>query len=399
MKKIIYILLFSILLIPNIIFASTKEINMYLFYGEECPHCKQLKEFLNEYLEDKPNITLHQFEIWHNEENIDKLYGVMDILKDPNGGLPYLVIGNNAIVGYADEITNNKIKNTVNYYENIEYKDEVGIYLELVEEQEEVLPEVKYEETIDEISAPKRLKSIVKNSPLIFSAMIIGLVDGFNPCAMWILLLLISLLLTIKESKRRWILGIAFLLATAGVYFVFLLSWVNFSVFLNGIEYINLAIASLAIILGILSLAKFVKSLFKDTGCEVVDKKKRKKLITSIQKIVKEKSFFLAVIGIMILAVAVNIIELFCSLGLPAMFAQVLALNDTTSTMRIIYCLVYVLFFILDDALVFFISMKSLEIKAISNRFSKYSSLIGGLLMIAIGFLMLYKPEWLMLSF
>ncbi len=399
MKKIIYIILFSVLLIPNIIFASGKEINMYLFYGEECPHCKQLKEFLNDYLDEKPNIKLHQYEIWHNEDNRNKLYGVMEILKDPNGGLPYLVIGNNAIVGYADDITNNKIKNTVNYYENIEFKDQVGIYLGIVEETEEELPEVKYEETIENISAPKRLKSIVKNSPLILSAMLIGLVDGFNPCAMWILLLLISLLFTVKDNKRRWILGIAFLLATAGVYFVFLLSWVNFSVFLNGIEYINLAIASTAIILGILSLAKFVKSLLRDTGCEVIDKKKRKKLITSVTKIVKEKPFFLAVIGIMLLAVTVNIVELFCSLGLPAMFAQVLALNDTTSTMRIIYCLVYVLFFILDDALVFFISMKSLEIKAISNKFGKYSSLIGGILMIIIGFLMLYKPEWLMLNF
>ena len=372
---------------------------MYLFYGEGCPHCKQLKEFLNEYLDEKPNITLYQYEIWHNEDNRNKLYGVMDILNDPNGGLPYLVIGNNAIVGYSDGITDKKIKNTVNFYQNMEFKDETGIYLGLVEEEKEVLPEVKYEETIEDLAVPNRLKTIVKNSPLILSSMLIGLVDGFNPCAMWILLLLISLLLSVKDNKRRWILGIAFLFATAVVYFLFLISWVNFSVFLNGIEYINLAIASVAIILGILSLAKFVKSLFKDDGCEVIDKKKRKKLITSITKIVKEKSFFLAIIGIMMLAVTVNIVELFCSLGLPAMFAQVLAINDTTSTMRIIYCLVYVIFFILDDALVFFISMKTLEIKAISNKYGKYSSLIGGLLMIVIGFLMLYKPEWLMLNF
>ena len=399
MKKIIYIILFSILLIPNIIFALGKDINMYLFYGDGCPHCKQLKEFLNVYLDEKPNIRLYQYEIWHNEDNRNKLYGVMDILNDPNGGLPYLVIGNNAIVGYSDGITDKKIKNTVNFYENMEFKDEIGIYLGLVEEEKEVLPEVKYEETIEELAVPNRLKTIVKNSPLILSSMLIGLVDGFNPCAMWILLLLISLLLSVKDNKRRWILGIAFLFATAAVYFLFLISWVNFSVFLNEIEYINLAISSVAIILGILSLAKFVKSLFKDDGCEVIDKKKRKKLITSITKIVKEKSFFLAVIGIMMLAVTVNIVELFCSLGLPAMFAQVLALNDTTSTMRIIYCLVYVIFFILDDALVFFISMKTLEIKAISNKFGKYSSLIGGLLMITIGFLMLYKPEWLMLNF
>ena len=399
MKKIISIILFSILLIPNIIFASGKEINMYLFYGEGCPHCKGLKEFLNEYLDEKTNITLHQFEIWNDAENRNKLYEVMDILNDPNGGLPYLVIGNNAIVGYAEGITDKKIKNTVNYYENTEYKDEVGIYLKIVEEQEDVQENVKYEETIEDLAVPKRIKNIVKNSPLIISSMLIGLVDGFNPCAMWILLLLISLLLGVNDKKRRWILGIAFLITTAAVYFLFLISWVNLSVFLNKLEYINLAIASFAIILGILSVTKFIKSLLRDDGCEVVSKSNRKRIIKSITKIVKEKSFFLAILGIIALSVSVNIIELFCSLGLPAMFAQVLALNDTTSTMRIIYCLVYVLFFIIDDALVFFISMKTLEIKAISNKYGKYSSLIGGLLMIIIGFLMIYKPEWLMLNF
>ena len=399
MKKIISIILFSILLIPNIIFASGKEINMYLFYGEGCPHCKGLKEFLNEYLDEKTNITLHQFEIWNDAENRNKLYEVMDILNDPNGGLPYLVIGNNAIVGYAEGITDKKIKNTVNYYENTEYKDEVGIYLKIVEEQEDVQENVKYEETIEDLAVPKRIKNIVKNSPLIISSMLIGLVDGFNPCAMWILLLLISLLLGVNDKKRRWILGIAFLITTAAVYFLFLISWVNLSVFLNRLEYINLAIASFAIILGILSVTKFIKSLLRDDGCEVVSKSNRKRIIKSITKIVKEKSFFLAILGIIALSVSVNIIELFCSLGLPAMFAQVLALNDTTSTMRIIYCLVYVLFFIIDDALVFFISMKTLEIKAISNKYGKYSSLIGGLLMMIIGFLMIYKPEWLMLNF
>ena len=149
----------------------------------------------------------------------------MDILNDPNGGLPYLVIGNNAIVGYSDGITDKKIKNTVNFYENMEFKDETGIYLGLVEEEKEVLPEVKYEETIEDLAVPNRLKTIVKNSPLILSSMLIGLVDGFNPCAMWILLLLISLLLSVKDNKRRWILGIAFLFATAVVYFLFLISY------------------------------------------------------------------------------------------------------------------------------------------------------------------------------
>ena len=66
---------------------------------------------------------------------------------------------------------------------------------------------------------------------------------------------------------------------------------------------------------------------------------------------------------------------------------------------QIIYSIIYVIFFLIDDIIIFFIAMKTLEIKAISNKFGKYSHLIGGIIMLIIGFLMLYKPEWLMFNF
>lgn len=400
MKKIIYLIIMTILLIPNIIFAKEKELNLYLFYGEGCPHCKQLKIFLNEYLDENPNIKLYQYEVWNSEENREKFLDVMEITENRMGNIPYLVIGESVITGYGD-YTAGKIETYINYYQNMDFQDKVGEYLGVVEKQEETKTETQKppEETIDDLSLPLNLKEIAKESPLIVTTILVGLVDGFNPCAMWILLLLISMLITIKDKKRKWILGITFLLTTAVVYFLFLISWIELSVFISKLDYIKLAIATIAVILGILSVAKFVKSLFRDDGCEVVSKSNRKRIIKSITKIVKEKSFFLAVLGIIILAVSVNIVELLCSLGLPAAFAQVLAINNTTREMRIIYSLIYVLAFTLDDFLVFFISMKTLEIKAISNKYSKYSALIGGILMIVIGLLMLYKPEWLMLSF
>lgn len=401
MKKIIYVILFCLLLIPNILFAEEKELNLYLFYGENCPHCKQLKKFLNEYLEDKLNVKLYQYEVWNNSENRKLFTDVMEITEQRRGNVPYLVIGENAIVGYGGEYTDTKIKNNINYYLNMDFKDEVGIYLGVVEDtgEEIIQTATKPDETIDDLALPNNVKGIVKNSPLIISTILIGLVDGFNPCAMWILLLLISMLLGVKDKKRKWILGLTFLITTGVVYFLFLLSWINISLFINGLDFIKLAVATVAIILGILSISKFVKSLFKDEGCEVVDKKNRKRIIKAITRIVKEKSFPLAVLGIILLAVSVNVIELLCSLGLPAAYAQVLAINDVGPKMRILYSFIYVLFFIIDDLLVFFISMKTLELKAISNKYSKYASLISGLLMIIIGTLMLYKPEWLMMNF
>lgn len=396
MKKIIVTLtLIVLLLIPNMLNASEKEINAYLFWGEGCPHCKQEKEWFEEYLKNNKDVHLHKFEIYNSIENVKNLNEIQKMLGDEGSGIPYLVIGNNSIVGFSKDYTPEEIKNTINYYKNVPYKDKVGIKLGIVEDDGSEDTGAKY--TGDgNVNLPLFGKKDAKKISVLLSAGFIGLVDGFNPCAMWILIFLISMLLGMKNKKRMWALGITFLVSSAAVYFLFLLSWLNLSIFLNKILYIRVAISYIALVLGVVAIAKFF--LKKDDGCEVVDKKKRKKIIHAIEKIIKEKSFILALLGIVVLAAAVNIIELMCSLGLPVMFTQILAINDVSMPLQIVYSLIYVIFFLLDDLIVFIIAMKTLEIKAISNKFSKYSHLIGGIIMLIIGLLILYKPEWLMFN-
>ncbi len=403
MKKIIYTIIFLLLIFPTIVFGKEKELNIYLFYGDGCPHCAEEEAFLKEYLKDKDYIKLHKYEVWYDENNAKKYEDIHNLLEDRGSGIPYLIIGSNSITGYSSDITPERIKNTVNYYKNINYKDEVGIYLGVVDPNEAGNEnahmegdDTKYDES--EYDLPIIGKKDVKEFPIILSAILIGLVDGFNPCAMWILIFLISMLLGMKDKKRMWTLGITFLTASALVYFLFLVSWLNLAIFLNKIIYIRLGIAMVAIIFGVVSVLKFINRK-DDDGCEVVDTKNRKRIINAIKKIVKEKSFFLAILGIILLAVSVNIIELLCSLGLPVMFTQILAINNVGKGMSLIYSLIYVLFFLIDDIVVFIIAMKTLEIKAISNKFGKYSHLIGGIIMLIIGLLMIFKPEWLMFNF
>lgn len=403
MKKILYIIIFLVLFFPNMVFAEQKEMNIYLFYGDGCPHCAAEEKFLEGYLENKDYIKLHKYEIWYDKENAAKYQKVHEILNDKSSGIPYLIIGNNAITGYSDEGTPESIRNTLAYYRNFDYKDEVGICLGVVDENETGTvyvksdsENVKYETS--EFDIPLIGKKDAKEVPIILSAIVIGLVDGFNPCAMWILLFLISMLLGMKNKKRMWALGITFLVSSAAVYFLFLISWLNLAIFLNKIIYIRAAIAMVAVIFGVYSIIKFLNTKLDD-GCEVVDTKNRKRIINSIKKIVKEKSFVLALLGIVLLAASVNVIELLCSLGLPVMFTQILAANEISGGMQFVYSLIYVFFFLIDDIIIFIIAMKTLEIKAISNRYGKYAHLIGGIIMVIIGLLMILKPEWLMFNF
>lgn len=399
MKKKIYIFLFFLTFIPSVVFASEKDLNIYLFYGDGCPHCAAEEKFLNEYLKKEKNVKLHKYEIWYDKDNAIKYKEVNKILNDNSNSIPYLIIGNNTISGYTEDITDEEIKNTINFYKNKKYKDKVGIYLGVVDENKYGDENVKYDSK--EINIPVLGKVDAKKVSISLSAIVIGLVDGFNPCAMWILIFLISMLLGMKNKKRMWTLGITFLVSSALVYFLFLISWLNLAVFLNKIAYIRVAISMVAIIFGTYNILKFISSVFnkKDDGCEVVNSKNRKKIIKSINKIVKEKSFILALLGIVLLAISVNIIELLCSLGLPVMFSEILAINNISKTWQILYSLLYVFFFLIDDIVIFVVAMKTLQIKAISNKFGKYSHLIGGIIMLVIGLLMVTKPEWLMFNF
>ena len=100
--------------------------------------------------------------------------------------------------------------------------------------------------------------------------------------------------------------------------------------------------------------------------------------------------------GIIVLAFAVNLVELICSAGLPAVYTQVLALNEMAGWQYYLYISIYIFFFMLDDLLIFFIAMITLEMTGITTKYAKASRLVGGLIMLAIGLMLIFKPGWLM---
>ena len=159
------------------------------------------------------------------------------------------------------------------------------------------------------------------------------------------------------------------------------------------------AIAIFILVAGILNFRKYIKIRNEEAGCTVVDNKKRKKLITRIKKIMDSKTFLLSLIGIIALATSVNLIELACSLGFPLIFTEILSINNITGITKIIYLLIYIFFYMIDDMVVFAISMITVEATGITNKYNKLCTLISAIIMILIGLLLLLKPSWLMLNF
>ena len=393
MKKIKKILLIlCLLLIPittnalskdyndtvyKIVDKKTEEgkVNIYFFHRTSCPHCKKENKFLDEIEAKYKNINIYRYEVSSSSENSKYLKEVKTLFKEKSNGVPYTVIGDKTFLGY-NEYVGDKIEKTIQDYLEISKKTEK-------EKSTFDLP------VVGEVNAKEA------SIPLI--AIVLGLIDGFNPCAMWVLLFLINMFIDMKDKKKMFLLGYTFLFTSALVYF---LSMLGLSVVLNmaTIKWIQRVIALVALVAGILNIRTYIKTR-KDTGCHVIDDKKRKKMVKRVLKITKEESLIIALIGVIALAASVNLVELACSLGFPAIFSEILALNNITGALRIFYLLLYVLFYMIDDLIVFTIAVCTFSITAKSTKYTKYVNLIAGIIMILIGILLIFKPEWIMFNF
>ena len=405
MKKYIALLIILVsFIIPFKVKALSVEYKypekIYLFYGRECPHCEELMKYLDELLaKDKyKSVKLETYEVWHNKENDKKRIEVEKILGEEAAGVPYMIIGTNVIQGFASSMKS-EIRDIIDYYIDGNYYDPAGDYLHNTNTKS--LKKLHYEkENEEEYDVPILGKINAKNASLLLVSIIIGAVDGFNPCAMWILLFLLSLLISTKDRRKMWILGLTFILTSGVVYLLFMLSWLNVAKYTSSIIFVRYLIGIFALVFGSINLYRFIKGLKqKDVGCDVTDAAKKRKIMDKIRKILSENKLLFAIIGIMLLAISVNLIELLCSLGLPVMFTEILGLNDLSHFEYGIYMLVYILFFLADDLVIFIIAMKTLKLKGISNKYMKYSHLIGGLIMLITGLLMILKPAWLLFNF
>lgn len=397
MKRIFILFLAAFLFFG---FGSTIQaevpLTVYFFYGDGCPHCEKESKFLKSLKENYPEMEIQSFEVYLHRENALLLQNIGKALKTDVSGVPFLVIGDKHFIGYGEGITSLEIENQVkkciegSCYDPVAKIMQAGLEKEDGEKEDQ--NKNNSEEKIINLPFLGSVDALKFSLPVL--TVVMGLLDGFNPCAMWALLFLISLLLGMQNRRRMWALGAVFIIASAMVYFLFMAAWLNLILFLGFIVWVRAGIGILALGGGGYSLKKFF--IDKDSGCKVTGGEKRQKFFRRLKSTVNQNNFWIALVGIVILAFMVNLVELICSAGLPAVYTQVLALNNLSGWHYYLYILLYIFFFMIDDLFVFFVAMTTLEMTGVTTKYSRYSQLIGGAIMVIIGILLIFKPQWLM---
>lgn len=397
------ILLLGLYIKSSVINVNAESINskitIYDFTKKGCSNCKNSKLFLTEFEANNDSIEVLFLDI----DDYSKLYKDVKMMFDieTSPSMPVIVIGGWFNTGFNDSIGKN-IEKVVNYYnknsDDDKYLDLIKFHTDNIEEgftieiNEDMVNQNKLQDT--SIDVPILGLVDYKEVSCLVVSIVFGLLDGFNPCGMWILIFIISLLIPTNDKKKIWILGGTFIITSGLFYFLLLMSWSGFTELIPT-NILKIATGIIAILVGCYNLYKYIKArIKKEDGCDVTSAEQKRKLSFKVRSIINDsRNIVIAIIGIAGITLLVNLIEVACSTGWPMIFSNILSVQEIPFGGRLLYILIYVIFFLLDDLIVFSIAVITMRIKVISNKLTKYSHLICAIIMLAFGILMLFFPN------
>lgn len=335
---------------------------LHVFFSPDCPHCHEAIAFLKR--QRRIDYSLHDVSKPSSEALLQKVVTHFGI-KDP--AVPLFVHGSRYVIGFdSPDRTGREILALLSDRE---------AFARRAAESKVIIP------FIGEIDP-------THHSLLALTALM-GLSDGFNPCAMWVLIYLISLIVNLQDRRKIWWLVGTFVLASGVLYFLFMTAWLNTFLFIGYIRPLTQLIALAAIGFGLDHLIGLAMGR-GEVVCEVGDIEQRQETMRWGRDIVAAPIGFASLLMVVALAFAVNAIEFVCSAALPAIYTHLLALTDLPIALHYAYIGLYVVFFMLDDLIIFGLAAFAVQ-KLVNTRYAAISRTIGGVILIGLGGWMLAR--------
>ncbi len=392
---------------PATVIANTESIAVgepmgsgmvYMFGRDTCGFCKAEKEFLQE--EGIPYTYLNIVE----DETAKALYDQVTAKHDLSRVTPVTVIGERVFLGFnSPQTTGRDMKAAIEAAK--------GSDILTVEDHLDRAPAqtVSFGGGCSDIGCTTATASYVFDLPLIgtvdlksfslFSlSLLLGTIDGFNPCAMWVLITFLMLLAQAGSRKKMLFLAGLFIVAEAIMYNLILNVWYKTWDFVALDEIVTPLVGILALSGGSFFLYRWYRSTATALVCDITDIDSQTKTIGKLKAVINQPLTITTVLAIIVIAFSVNIIEFACSIGIPQAYTKILDLNMLTFVERQWYILVYTFGYMIDDFLVFGLAIWGFtRLEAHGAKYSRLSLLIGGVLMLILGLIMVFNPDLLVL--
>ena len=403
------IILFFVISMVGTLSSAVDKVKIEYFGRKDCKNCANLEKFLTELSNKRKDFEYIEYKIDENGENkkfFDEVTTKLKLVK----GTPIIYLNGHIIQGFNTPDTTGK--------EIVKLIDE-GKKANSVLTLEEYVKNGKYENISSNGSVCERdevceipgltkdaSRQVIVNIPFInksidltdyslpLMSLILGTVDGFNPCAMWVLVLFLTALIAVGSKTKMFRVAGLFILAEAVMYYLILNAWLYTWDFVGLDKWVTPIVGIVGIIGGIFFVRNYLKK-GDELSCEVTDFKKRAKISNQIREIANKPFTLLTALGIIGLALSVNVIEFACSVGIPQTYTKILQINNISFWNRQIYTFIYIIGYMIDDIMVFGLALLSVNKLQLTTKYSKWVNLFGGILMIILGLILLLKPSLL----
>ncbi|MFZ2026677.1 MAG: glutaredoxin [Microgenomates group bacterium] len=397
-KALIALVLFGVLfsfgIAKNSVAQTNDKVSVVIFVRQGCTHCEEEQKFLTELAKKRTDFTVKKYNlevpaeraVWERFTEQVKSTKVT----------PITIIGKSYIIGFdKPETTGKDISQLIDSAK----KNEVQTSMDKLTKDNLFGLNTSCDDggLVPCSAKPSYFVNLpflgrvdAQQYPLLILSAMFGFFDGFNPCAMWVLISFLMILLQVGNKKKMVLFAGTFILAEAIMYSLILVVWYKTWDFVRLDNIITPLVGIVSVIGGFFFLKEWRK---KELECKVTDYKQRKQIREKITFLASSNFTFFTFLSILGVAFSVNIIEFACSIGIPQAFTKILELNRLPAMQNVLYIATYILFYMIDDLIVFGIALYGIDKLSLTTKYSKISNLIGGIVMVLLGLIMILKPS------
>jgi glutaredoxin len=356
-----------------------------VFVREGCPHCAKAEEFLKGLAQQRPELEIVIRDVTQEPAALQRLQDIARQQQTGNARVPAFFVGGQLIVGYSEEASTDRL--ILAALQGRQARPAAGAASAAedtscaLQEASTCKAEVPPAEDFQVTLFGRTVTLDDVGLPAFTLAM--GLLDGLNPCSMWVLILMISLLATLNDRKRMLAIAGTFVLVEGVAYFVFMAAWLNLFLLIGLSRASQLVIAAIAITAGLINMKDFIAP---GVGLSLsIPDKSKPGIYARMRGILQAKSLPAAIVGVIVLGLLVQVVEFLCTSGFPALFTRILTLRQLDTASYYGYLLLYNAAYMFDDVVVLAIGVTTLSHRRLKDQEGRWLKLLSGVVMVGLG--------------
>jgi thiol-disulfide isomerase/thioredoxin len=347
-------------------------VHLWFFWTRSCPHCLEAKPFV-ETLASEPGVAVHALELTEHPENVERFRTLASAVGEQARAVPAFVVCGRMLVGFDADVTPAAIRDGIARCRDATPGARTA-------PNAEPLPPL-----------PGGLDAATLSLPVL--ALVLGGLDSLNPCAFFVLLFLLSLLVHARSRAHMLAVGAVFVAISGLAYFAFMAAWLNLFLLLGELRAVTVGAGLLAVVLGSINARDGLRT--RGTTTLAIPESAKPGLFARMRKLVRAERLSTMVAATIALALVANLYELLCTAGFPMVFTRILTLRALPAATYYLYLALYNAVYVTPLLAIVGVFAWTLGSRKLSEREGHLLKLLSGLMMAGLGVVLLVAPAWL----